>query len=919
MPALGAASPDVSSNSRAGSISEPQTAAAAVAAVDAQPVRFEPNLGQAPAEVRFVVHGPRFSAALTDSEFTIVAASRRESSFETRDVDGTRSEQAEPALLAAGLRMRGGDWSGEIDVGNQVPGVSNYLIGDRSNWVTRVPGYASLTCRDVYPGIDVVFRGSGGDVEYDVIVKPGADPGTVQVELEGPAPFKVDEDGSIVMVSDAGTIRHSAPFVYQETDGVRTPVAGRYVESGSGVFGVDVESFDASKPLVIDPVLSFSTYLGGGGSDLGIAVDVDRDGRFYVCGTTSSTNFTTFRALQLTNHGMSDVTITKFTQTDDPVLVYSTYLGGSSVDNAKDLVVDRHGNPYLVGETNSVDFPTVNPLQVDSGDAASDCFVAKLNDNGDELEFSTYLGGNGIDLAGGLAVDRFGNAYVTGTTWSSNFPRLNAIQFSYGGSGDAFVTGIEPDGSALRFSTYLGGAASDSGYGVAIGDDFGIYLAGSTSSANFPVASAEQPLLNGVRDAYLVKLGSSGVPFVYSTYVGGSASDEGLRIAVDGTRPILAGITVSVDFPLLNALQSNQLEMDVFVARYSSDGQSTDFSSYLGGNGFDVIYGLDVGVNGHLYMAGGTTSTDFRTLNFIQTDSDGAVFDAFVTEINPDAPGFVFSTYLGGSLSDVAVDIAVSGSGAIFICGYTESTNFPVQNPTGTDPGDGLTDMFVVRLGFPQVDLAFVSANITPNPVVYGRTAHITFEARNLGPDVAGDTVLIFLVNGLEISSYAMTQGDAEIQTLVPGYHLVTCYFGAIEPGATFAVTANGTVPNESIDEIQVQALVESSAFDLLPMNSEAGIVAPVVTITPPDITAVSSLVVEGKPYRIRITGSNFQPGVQVFVGTDVTPWPSVKYKNTTTLILKGSGLKARFPKGVAVQVRVVNPDTGSDSLTFVR
>ncbi|MBK6316884.1 MAG: hypothetical protein IPF53_22005 [Blastocatellia bacterium] len=161
MPALGAASPDVSSNSRAGSISEPQTAAAAVAAVDAQPVRFEPNLGQAPAEVRFVVHGPRFTAALTDSEFTIVAASRRESSFETRDVDGTRSEQAEPALLAAGLRMRGGDWSGEIDVGNQVPGVSNYLIGDRSNWVTRVPGYASLTCRDVYPGIDVVFRGSG--------------------------------------------------------------------------------------------------------------------------------------------------------------------------------------------------------------------------------------------------------------------------------------------------------------------------------------------------------------------------------------------------------------------------------------------------------------------------------------------------------------------------------------------------------------------------------------------------------------------------------------------------------------------------------------------------------------------------------------------------------------------------------------
>lgn len=919
VPALGTASTDVSSDSRAGSTEELRAAAAAVAAYGAQPVRFEPNLGQAPAEVRFVAHGPRFTAALTASEFTVVVANLREPSHEALDAEGIPPEDVEPPVLAAGLRLRGGNWAGAIDVGPQLPGASNYLKGERSSWVRSVPGFESLSCRDVYPGIDVAFRGTAGDIEYDVIVNPGADPRAVQVELEGSAPFHVDEQGSIVMVSDAGTIRHSAPTVYQEADGARIPVSGRYVENGAGVFGIEVESFDGTRPLVIDPVLSFSTYLGGGAVDGSLDIDVDREGRFYVCGYTQSTDFANYQALQTTNHGSYDATLTKFTQGESPVLVYSTYLGGTALDQARRIEVDRMLNAVVIGTTSSVDFPTVNPLQVDTGDAATDCFVAKLDPEGDDLEFSTYLGGTGMDVPGAVAVDTLGNITVTGTTFAGNFPTLRAVQPIPGGAGDAFVTGIEPDGSALRFSTYLGGSANDFGYGVAVGDDFGIVVAGATESANFPRVNALQSAFGGVRDCFVTKLGSSGGPVQYSTFLGGSSADECSMLSIVGSSAVLGGITMSADYPTYRALQGDRPNTDGFVSIVARDGQSLEFSTYLGGSAGDYIYGLDTGADGHVVVCGGTTSPDFPVLNFVQTDPDGSVFDAFAAEIDPTVPALVFSTYLGGASSDLALGAAVSGSGSVYVTGYTESTNFPTQNPTGTDPGDGLSDIFVVRLGLPHVDLALESVEFSPNPVVYGRTAHVSITVRNQGPDRAGDTTVKFLLVGLEFSSYSMTQGDAAIQTLVPGYHLVTCYFGSIEAGSSATVTANGTVPSETIAEVEVSGIAGSSALELIPMTNEFTVSVPVVVITPPEITAISSLVIEGKPYRIRITGSNFQPGVQVFVAMDATPWPKVKYKNTSTLILKGSDLKQRFPKGVAVQVRVVNPDTGFDSATFVR
>ncbi len=895
---------------------------AAIETFRSQPLRFEPNLGQADEHTRYVARGPGFAAFVTADGLVFAMAGAPETTSDAIATVTTPGTMSSPVLGAVSMRLRGGDLSHAAEPGDRLPGVSNYLKGDRSQWATHVPGYASVRFPSVYPGIDLVLHGERGAFEYDFEVRPGANASDIRIELEGPQPAVIDPNGEITMTTDAGVVRQAAPAAFQDVAAGRQQVPSRFVELGAGVFSFDVGAYDATRPLVIDPVLSFSTYLGGDGADSGYGVAVDKSGRFYVCGFTISSDFFVFHPYQTLPQGGYDAFVTKFTHGPQPVFNYSTYLGGSLADVATSVAVDRDESAYITGGTFSTDFPTHNPLQIDPNDTDQDAFVAKLNSEGDDLVYSTYLGGGGGDYANDIAVDRSGNAFVGGVTASMDFPVSHALQGTTAwGPEDAFVAELNANGTALTYSTYLGGTAPDGAVGIAIDSTGAAYVTGNTASTDFPLVSAEQQAAGGGIDAFVAKIAPAGGALVYSTYLGGTANEFAGRIAVDAAGAVVTGYTASIDFPTHNAIFPDQSDgkLDVYVTRLAPNGSSLVFSTYLGGNDDDISSDIAIGQDGNIYVIGSTKSTNFPTVNFFQNDGDGTVYDAFITEMNGSGSELLFSTYLGGGLPDAGISIAVSGSDVVVATGQTLSTNFPLSNAVEGDPNDSAYDAFVVRIGSPIADVGIATLDVAPVPLVRGSAATLDVSVANAGPDTAGDVFLTLFMESTEFQSAEVSQGDYYLEPYTPETDVVRCEIGRLANGASATVHVDYVVLPSAADSIHVFAYFTTSALDSNYLNNELYETRDVVTITPPDITGVQSLVVSGKPYRVKITGSNFQPGVQVFIAMEPAPWPSVKYKSLTTLVMKGSGLKQEFPKGVPVLIRVQNPDGGSDTQTFVR
>jgi hypothetical protein len=389
----------------------------------------------------------------------------------------------------------------------------------------------------------------------------------------------------------------------------------------------------------------------------------------------------------------------------DP-LIYSTYLGGSGDDNAWGIAVDSSGSAYIAGSTNSTDFPTANPLQPAFG-GNLDGFVAKLNPSGTALVYSTYLGGSAFDSAVGIAVDSSGNAYVTGGTESTDFPTMNPLQPASGGGFDAFVAKLNPSGSALLYSTYLGGSEYDAGNGIAVDSSGNAYVAGSTSSTNFPTDNPLQPAYGGGYDGFVTELNSSGSALVYSTYLGGSDWEQANHIAVDSSgSAYVTGITQSTDFPttpgafqtVCNGGSGCSTYQDAFVAKLNPSGTALVYSTYLGGSNYDGGYGIAVDSSGNAYITGDTWSTDFPTKNPLQPFCGHCPDNptVFVTKLNPSGSALVYSTFLGGGAGDVGDGIAVDSSGNAYVAGYTSSNNFPTMNPLQPRPG-GVPDAFVSK------------------------------------------------------------------------------------------------------------------------------------------------------------------------------------------------------------------------------
>jgi Bacterial Ig-like domain (group 3)/Abnormal spindle-like microcephaly-assoc'd, ASPM-SPD-2-Hydin/Beta-propeller repeat len=633
-----------------------------------EPAVAEPAAGEpAAGDLRFV-SGYRFSDTASPGKPDAPSGAGQRPS--------TLSADAEVVATGGVLRMklRNANPAAKVTGEDELAGTSNYFIGnDPAKWRTKVPTYAKVKYEGIYPGIDLVYYGHQRELEYDFVLQPGANPQAIRLGIAGAKRLRL-EHGDLVLTSAGGDVHLRSPHIYQEANGVRREIRGRYVIKSKNEVGFEVAGYDRRRALVIDPVLAYSTYLGGSANDYGWGIAVDSAGNAYVTGYTESTDFPTVNAIQQDLRGQADAFVTKF-NADGSDLVYSTYLGGSAGAGGVGIALDAAGNAYVTGSAGS-GFPTINAIQPTFG-GVEDAFLTKINADGSALVYSTYLGGSDIDWGSGVAVDAAGNAYVTGSTRSTEFPTANAIQPTNHGGYDAFVTKINAGGSALVYSTYLGGSGDENiatyyTGGIATDAAGNAYVTGYTDSTDFPTVHAFQPAYGGgVSDAFVAKINASGSAFIYSTYLGGSGDDEGAGIAADSAgNAYVTGGTSSTDFPTANALQpTNHGGYDAFVTKINAGGSALVYSTYLGGGGDDDGRGIAVDSAGNAYVTGYTGSWDFPLVNAINPPETGG----FVSHVSADGSALVYSTDLGDAQAN---RIALDSMDSVYVSGYAAGGSF---------------------------------------------------------------------------------------------------------------------------------------------------------------------------------------------------------------------------------------------------
>jgi len=920
------------------------------------PLSFEPNDGQTNPEVKFLSHGRGYTLFLTRKEAVLAlqkpsAVSPQlsvkgkwrldsgKSKLETRNASRLSLESAisnlrflvpsleypaprsiapaptpqPPAPDVVRLELVGANPQARVVGLDELPGKSNYFIGnDPKKWRTNVPTYAKVRYADVYPGIDLVYYGKNSEVrgqksegeseagaewraqlEYDFVVAPGADPKAIRFFMVGAKRFCLGSDGDLLVEVGNGEVHFQKPVVYQlaagaglraATSAARNPKSkignpksldGQYVLLAGNRLGFEVRGYDRSRPLIIDPlVLSYSTYLGGSSQDVGQAIAVDGSGNAYVTGSTASTDFPTANPLQATNHGGPSATpLDAFVaeiNAAGSALVYSTYLGGSGNDVGQGIAVDGSGNAYVTGWTGSTDFPTVNPLQATNNawNTASQgtSFVAKLNAAGSALVYSTYLGGTSSlgnpskDVGQAIAVDASGNAYVTGLTTTTDFPTVNPLQATNNASiyGTSFVAKLNAAGSALIYSTYLGGSGADVGQAIAADASGNAYVTGTTSSSNFPTVNplqaTDKTSISTLGTSFVAKLNAAGSALVYSTYLGGSDSDQGIGIAVDSFgNAYVTGITTSNDFPTVNPIQATikgfhdpAYQGTSFVAKLNAAGSALVYSTYLGGSIADQGLGIAVDDSGNAYVTGWTLSDDFPTVNPLQAMSHQGVEDAFIAEINAAGSALVYSTYLGGSTHNEGLGIAVDSSGNAYVTGYTESTDFPTANPLqATNHGNG--DAFVAKLSL----VALPAITLTPSTLTFAnQTVGTTSAAQTVTLTNSGDASLIIsavALEGTNASDFTNSADTCSGATLLPNQ---TCAVSV-----TFAPTASG---------IRTGALTITDNASKSPQSvslTGTGMSGPQVTLSSTSISFPNQYVgTSGLPINVTLTNSGGQP-----------------------------------------------------------
>jgi uncharacterized repeat protein (TIGR01451 family) len=765
------------------------------------------------------------------------------------------------------LELVGAHRDANAEAIDRLPAQRNYLLGnDASKWRTNVPTFARVRYQEIYPGIDAEYYGKQGQLESDFTIAPDADPCRIRISWGLRAKSRVDREGNLLVTSGRQKLRQPSPRAYQLINEQEKPVPARYRINKKREVVFEIGDYDHARPLIIDPTLIYSTYLGGSGDDPGSSIALDSSGNVYIAGTTSSTNFPTHGPAFASNKGLSDIFVTKIDSTGGNI-VYSTYIGGSGLDRGDGIAVDSSGNAYVVGrvDSTSIDFPTtVGALARTYRGGDFDGVVFKLNAQGNALVYSTYLGGEENDSAEGIAVDASGNAYITGGTKSLGFPVTNSgVQGFLAGDTDAFLTKLNATGSALLYSTYLGGTGTDRGAGVAIDASGNAYITGFASSQDFPTVNAFQNSPGGSFDAFVAKIDTtqSGTNSLgFCTYLGGIGDDKAYGIVIDsgGNNVYVAGQTSSVNFPVLNPLQpSSGGSFDGFIAKISSSGSKV-FATYFGGSGDDRATGVAVNSSG-TYITGFTSSTNLPAVSPLQLNNGGG-FDAFVAKLNPAGNALLYSTYLGGAANENFVaavtstnPIAVDASNA-YITGYTSSTNFPVGSPLQS-ANAGSQDAFVAKIAdaTPVADfsLSVAPSSRTVNPAS-GTTYTVTATpvggfTGNISLSAAGQS--IDTTAGFSPAPISITDASAKSSTL-------TITTTANKPPGTYLLNITATSGN----------LQHSTAAQLIVSGPTNANLAITKTASPNPGVTLANLT-----YRITVTNNGPSPATNVVV-TDNLP-----------------------------------------------
>lgn len=698
--------------------------------------------------VRFYFSSGGLRAGFTDSAILLTLVQSKQQSSNHRPPVKEIFQPELPAVShAVLLRMKFEGANDATPEGREeLPYRSNYFIGnDPTKWHTGVRGYGAVLYEDLFDGIDLVYRGANTGLKYEFFVHPGADPAQIQMRYEGAQRLDFDSNGDLILQTPLGPLRDMAPSAHQGWHAI--PCS--YVERASAVVGVRCSPWDRSRPLIIDPLL-YSTFIGAGDWDAWSAIAVDSSGSAYLTGPTRSPDFpTTPGTFDTSYSGNDDVFVAKL-DASGANLLYSTFLGGGDSDLGSSIAVDSSGNAYVAGTTNSTDFPTTVAAFDRTLNGKHDAFVTKLSPSGSTLVYSTYVGGGDEEGSPRIALDAAGGAHVTGSTRSVDFPTTTmAFQANFGGGVcgggpfpseacmDSFVTEVNEKGSALVYSTYLGGSGHDFGNGIGIDSEGKVFVAGGTTSPDFPTTPGAfdttcgadgscdtgSPFVGGMWDAYVTKLSATGSALLYSTYVGGTrhnvstpfgvaitGSDLALGIAIDPAGDAyVTGMTDSIDFPVTaTAFQKAPGGgTDGFVTKLNPTGKALLFSTYLGGSDSDQP-GLGEGIAldsiGDAYIAGITLSSDFPTTSgAFDTSFNGGGADAFVTKVDASGGALLNSTFLGGIKWEAATSIALDSPGDAFVTGLTDSADFPTTPGAFSTSFSGYGSVYVTEIKFGAV------------------------------------------------------------------------------------------------------------------------------------------------------------------------------------------------------------------------
>jgi uncharacterized repeat protein (TIGR01451 family) len=837
------------------------------------PLFFEPNQGQVDPRVRFLARGAGYGLFLTADEAVLSLRPGR------ADADSVIR-----------MRLSGSNPAARVSGADPLPGKSNYLIGnDRTKWHRGIPQFGRVNYENVYPGIALTYYGSQGRLEYDFRVAPGADPNAIALSFDGAA-ARI-EDGELALATDQGEIRFQAPVIYQQIGDERKQVEGRYRQLAANKVGFELGAYDRSKELVIDPTLSYSTFLGGSKSESLVHIAVDSGGNVYVSGSTTG-GFpipTSPAPFQPSPRGPQNLFIAKLTPGSSPV-IFATYIGSSGTDFAAGVAVDSNLNVYVAGTSLSAgsDYPTTaTAFQQTASGGKSHGFISRLDANGSVLQYSTYLAGNGQDNLTGLAVDTSQNAYVTGTTTSTDainngFPaNESAYQQTPNGTTQFFASKVNTNGSgpgSMLYSTYFGGGNPANGTaiggGIAVDASNNLYFTGSTTFLPDLGSNGEKPfpLLNAARttiggqDAIAVKLNPNVVgtaSLTYSTYLGGSGVDDGNAIAVDtANNTYVTGETFSTDFFVPSGLVApfqagNAGGGDAFIVKIGNPaGTNTIFPityfTYLGGGGADIGKAIVADSIQGAHVTGSTASGNLPVVNAFQ--AYGGNNDAFVGLISTTGAAGNYLTYLGGSGFDEGTGIALDSnndSSPTYVGGDTASSDFPVVNPLQVGIA-GPQDAFISQIGasssFSYDPAVSPNPNVSPNPGTAGSNVTFTFTFKNNGPDSASNVIFSgsLPATGFTFASASASPGGA---CPAPINNKVLCQVGNIASQAQLVVTVV-LVPITGTTSLSVTPtlIVNSNQISTFP-----GITVPItdfsITAAPP-----SQEVAAGNPTQFTVT-----------------------------------------------------------------